>query len=361
MKTKKFLASILAGITAFGIYFADAEVSAASREEIATIQIQKGGSNFKYWEKNSAPLSTLKSYVKDVTDKRSKNFIPVEDRIAVFDMDGTFYCETAPTYSVYMFVLYTILEDPPEKVSDELREEAKVWRESLLSKGITPEVAAGIGRCSWTIFEDMTDEEYYSRVKKFMTTQNVVGLSNLKYGEGFYLPMVEIISYLDANDFTIYIITGTERNMTRILTEDVLPVKKNHIIGYDIPYKWDNSGGEKYFAEGDRILMGISQEEGSHSNHTHIKKIFSIKREIGKQPVLAFGNSKGDYDMLNYTTIGNKYKSAAFIVLCDDIERELGNLPKAENEKALAKKHGWNTISMHDDFKTIYGDNVKKI
>ena len=68
----------------------------------------------------------------------------------------------------------------------------------------------------------------------------------------------------------------------------------------------------------------------------------------------------GDSGMFEYTLQDNKYNSEAFYVLCDDVERELGNLTRAEKDKAFAEKRGWNTISMKNDFKTIYGDNVKK-
>ena len=64
--------------------------------------------------------------------------------------------------------------------------------------------------------------------------------------------------------------------------------------------------------------------------------------------------------MLNYTIDGNKYRAMSFFVLCDDVEREYGNLPKAEKGRKLAEKNGWIKISMRDDFKTIYGDNVKR-
>ena len=90
-----------------------------------------------------------------------------------------------------------------------------------------------------------------------------------------------------------------------------------------------------------------------------MNKVSVIAEEIGKQPVLAFGNSGGDTSMLNYAVYGNKYKSAAFFVLCDDVDRELGNLNKAESCRKLAAENGWQTISMKNDFKTIYGDNVK--
>ncbi|MBQ4421712.1 MAG: haloacid dehalogenase-like hydrolase, partial [Schwartzia sp.] len=90
------------------------------------------------------------------------------------------------------------------------------------------------------------------------------------------------------------------------------------------------------------------------------RKIFSILNQIGKKPVLAFGNSMGDSGMFEYTLQDNPYPSAAFCVLCDDLERELGNTAKADAMKKTADERGWNTISMKGDFKTIYGENVKR-
>ena len=82
--------------------------------------------------------------------------------------------------------------------------------------------------------------------------------------------------------------------------------------------------------------------------------------QIGKKPVLAFGNSSGDSGMLEFTLQNNKYRAESFFVICDDVERELGNLKRAESDRNLALKRGWNPISMRNDFKTIYGDNVKR-
>ena len=90
------------------------------------------------------------------------------------------------------------------------------------------------------------------------------------------------------------------------------------------------------------------------------KKIFSLLNQIGKKPVLAFGNSMGDSGMLEYTLQENPYPCASFLVLCDDTERELGNPKKAEELKGLAVRRGWETISMKDEFRTIYGDGVTR-
>lgn len=91
-----------------------------------------------------------------------------------------------------------------------------------------------------------------------------------------------------------------------------------------------------------------------------MNKVSSIVREIGIQPVLAFGNSSGDYSMFRYTLKDNPYKAEVFNILCDDTQREYGRPERAERDKKTSAENGWNTISMKNDWKTIYGDNVKK-
>ncbi|MBQ9487985.1 MAG: haloacid dehalogenase-like hydrolase, partial [Selenomonadaceae bacterium] len=101
---KKILSAIFAGLMTFNIFGNTDDVQAATRAEIAAIKVTKPA-DFKYWADKSAVKRQIINYVKDVTNKHSKNYIPVEDRIAVFDMDGTILCETAPTSLGYMFVL----------------------------------------------------------------------------------------------------------------------------------------------------------------------------------------------------------------------------------------------------------------
>ena len=91
-----------------------------------------------------------------------------------------------------------------------------------------------------------------------------------------------------------------------------------------------------------------------------MNKVTIITREIGVQPVLAFGNSLTDASMLNYAIHGNKYKALGFMLLCDDLEREYGNAAKAEKMRNDCAQNGWIPVSMRDDWKTIYGENVMK-
>ena len=91
-----------------------------------------------------------------------------------------------------------------------------------------------------------------------------------------------------------------------------------------------------------------------------MNKVAVIEREIGLQPVLSFGNSTGDSSMAEYTISGNKYKSLAFMLCCDDLERENGNEEKANKMYSLCEEYNWTPISMKNDWTTIYGDGVTK-
>ena len=356
MKLKKILGGLLAGMIAFGVTFTD--VDAMPRSEISAIKVSKSG-NFKYWTKDSAVIKQLTGYVKDVTNKKSKNFIPVEDRIATFDMDGTFLCETAPYYFEWMLYLDRALYDPTFNPSAEVRAYAQTIEDAIKHKGkFPPNVDVEEAKAQESVFAGMTPAQYEKYVQNFME-KPVEGLTNLKWGEALYLPMVEVIKYLQANDFTVYIVSGSDRPTCRIVACDLLKIRTNNVIGSDpkmiAVHQDENDGGNYVYKKDDYLVRGHLIEKNLKMN-----KVSYIAKEIGKQPVLAFGNSGGDTSMLNYTVYGNKHKSAAFFVICDDLEREFGNLKKAESCRKLAAENGWTPISMKDDWKTIYGDNVKR-
>ena len=356
---KKILAAIAAGLIAFGSFGA---VDAATRDEIAAIQVRRPA-DFRYWNKNAVPKQKLIEYVKDVTDKRSENFIPVEDRIAVFDMDGTFICETAPCYFEWMLYLERALNDPTYTPSPEDKAYADMVNAEIRAghfmTGKFPKgIDLGEARSQQAVFAGMTPAEYAAYVKRFMD-KPVEGLTNLRWGEAFYLPMVEVIKYLQANNFTVYIVTGSDRPAMRVMACDLLKIPTGQVIGTDpqvlASHQGDVSADNYVYRHDDHLIRGQLTTKNLKMN-----KVVVIEHEIGKQPVLAFGNSGGDASMLNYTITGNKYKSLSFFVICDDLERELGNVDKANGCRKLADENGWISISMRDDFRTIYGDNVRR-
>ena len=358
MKRNRLYAALLAAMIGVGCLTGAPHSEAATRAEIAAVKAPKSG-NLRYWTKNSVAKERLVSYVKDVTNKESKYFIPVADRIAVFDMDGTFVCETAPYYFEWMLYLDRALYDANYKPSEEAREYAEAIENGIRKTGEFPKgVDVGEARAQEAAFAGMAPAEYEAYVRKFME-KPVEGLTNLKWGEAFYLPMVEVIKYLQANDFTVYVVSGSDRPTVRILSCEVLGIAPSRIIGSDPKMiasgQGDKDGLDYLYGKEDYLVRGQLIEKVLKMN-----KVSAIAREIGQQPVLAFGNSSGDSSMLNYTVYGNKYKSAAFMVLCDDLDRELGNIKKADKCRELAETYGWTPISMRDDFKTIYGDDVTR-
>ena len=353
---KKILSAILAGVFAFGSFSIS---DAASREEISAIKVHNA-EDFKYWNEDSATLQKIVNFVEDATNPASENFIPIEDRIATFDMDGTFYCETAPIYFQEAMFFYRALEDknfyaPKDMVNFAKKIQPKVFNKTGLTKAENKKHFEYLTKA----YAGMTDEEYRAYVRNFMQT-NEVGFTNLKRGEAFYLPMVEIISYLSENNFAVYIDSACGVSTTRELIGNIFPIRYDRILGSDFVYTSTNMQKDKtssHFYDRFKEKIIISGEPIKENAKT--QKIISIMNQIGRKPVLAFGNSSGDTSMFEYTLQNNKYNSMAFYVLCDDTERELGKPARAEKEKNFAAQRGYNTISMRDDWKTIYGDNVK--
>ena len=360
MLKKKLLAAALAGMMSLGIMTVGmSESQAATRAEIGAIKVSKKG-NFKYWEKESAAKAAIVDFVKDVTNPRSKNFIPVEDRIAVFDVDGTLMCETAPFYFDWMLPIYRVTQDSSYKATPAERAAVSEWRAAIDENKVTDAMDDVKASLFPKMFKGMTPDEYRSYVKNYIGTTYVEGLSNLKTGEAFYLPMVEVVSYLNANKFTVYIVSGCERETLRTLVDGIMNIEPNHIIGTDHSYTTEKIGNNR----ADQFVYKPSDEleRGNALRDVNVKtnKVYAIQREIGKIPVLAFGNSMGDSSMFNFTLQNKKYRSAAFVLMCDDTTREFGKLTAAENIAKAADEYGWITVSMRDDWTTIYGDNVKR-
>lgn len=313
------------------------------------------------WTDNAPLKSELTAYVKAVTTEGSAEFIPIERRIAVFDMDGTLCCETDPGYFDHKLLYYRVTEDPDykDKASDDEKETAELIKEYFDSGEYPDGLDVKHGTAVATAFKGMTMAEFDSYVKAFRDRPEE-GYTNLKMGQAFYQPMLQVISLLQKNGFTVYIVSGTDRLITRGLCDGMIDIPESQMIGSDESLVASNQGdtdGLKYtFTKDDKLITG-----GEFLiKNLKMNKVSAIEREIGLQPVLSFGNSSGDQAMANYTINNNEYKSAAFMLCCDDTERENGNTEKAEKMKTTCEENGYTAVSMKDDWKTIYGENVTK-
>ena len=319
----------------------------------------------EYWSADSPVAESLRAYVAKVTDESDEeNFIPVKDRIAVFDMDGTLTCETFFTYyDTMMYINYcnTYL-DGNDWVSEKDKEELKEVAES-----ITPEYKAGeaLARDFAKAYSGMTVQELYDYAVEF-GQKETASFNNMRYIDGFYLPMVELVQYLYENDFTIYVISGTERTTSRAIVNNS-PIKDYvtpaHVIGTEFEIKLEGnehtpSNMDYKYGEGGKddqlIVTGGFLQKNLNANKT-----IYIEREIGQRPVLAFGNSGSDTSMMNYALINNQYPSEAYMVVADDTEREWG--PQDWDEKSAEyTAMGYIPVSMKNDFAQIYPEQISK-
>ena len=315
------------------------------------------------WTDSAKAKNELISYIEAITDEKSADFIPVSDRIAVFDLDGTLFCETDPNYFDYTLLKYRVLEDPDykNKASDFEKEVANKIKEQNETGKSFSGLEVDHGKAVASAFSGMTVSEFNAYIQEFKK-QDMPSYTGMKRGEGFYKPMVEVVNYLQANGFTVYIVSGTDRLIVRgIMDNNILNIPNRQIIGSDETIVSSNQGekdGLNYvFADGDELILG-----GDFIiKNLKMNKVSVIMQEIGQQPILSFGNSTGDSSMAEYVTSNNKYKSLAFMLCCDDTEIENGSVSKADKMYALCEEFDWVPISMKNDWKTIYGEGVTYI
>jgi hypothetical protein len=330
-------------------------VEEAAEEEV--VEETAPLAELEYWTEDSAAAASLREYVEAVTDESSDRFIPEEDRIAVFDLDGTIIGELYPSYFEYMMFIHRALYDDTYDAPWDVKAFGAALEEGIRT-GSYPENSERLhAEYAGKAYAGMTPDELIAYTKAFMNTE-AEGFVNLTRGEAFYKPMVSLVEYLDAYGFTVYIVSGSDRTVVRGLIEDKLPIPVNHVIGMSYNLiatgQSDIDGLDYLYTADDQVIRG---------NKLTIKtikmnKVSEIALEIGKVPVLAFGNSSGDLSMAQYVENNDQYEGRAYLVLCDDTGREYGSQEKADSLKQFCDEHGFETISMRDDFATIYGDDV---
>ena len=358
LPTKKILVTVIALVLFAATFSGAIKMVSAQNDPVAKAAADE--SVFTQWNKDSVTVKKLTGYVEDITDKQSKNYIPPEDRIAVFDMDGTLYAELFPTYFEYYMYCWRVLADPDyDDADDDMIEVAETIKEDAFDKSYPDDMAQQHAKSAAKAYSNMTVKEFGDYVTSFVT-RDADGFEGMTYGEAYYKPMAEIIDYLNANDFTCYVVSGSDRAICRLLLEGSFDVPEENIIGTDVAWvasgQGDTDGLSYVYSDTDEVVRSDTLLIKS----IKMNKVSQIALDIGKQPVLSFGNTSGDCSMHNYTMYNNKYKSEAFMLIADDEDRDYGNTDDAEDLRKTWEEDGYNVISMKNEFKTIYGEDVKK-
>ena len=259
---------------------------------------------FAEWNPEAPALKALIEYVEDVTNEESPNYIPPVDRIATFDMDGTLCGELYPTYLEYYMLARRIFCDPTYQPDEEMLEFGRILRDHALDKSFPDGMDVLHGEHAARAYAGMTLTEFADFVTRQLVRE-VDGFEGMTYANTFYLPMIEVVEYLQENDFKVYVCSGSDRFMCRTFIEGVMDIPYEQIIGMDVDVEAKNEDG----ADGLKYVYtsedNIVRTDTLLIKNLKMNKVKAIVKEIGRQPVLTFGNSSGDVSMHKYTSFNN--------------------------------------------------------
>jgi len=294
---------------------------------------------------DTATKKAIGTFVERVTKEGSPDFVPVPERIATFDNDGTLWAEQ-PMYFQLVFAFDRVKALAPQHPE---------WKtEEPFASLLKGDVKAALAGGEKTLLEivmathaGMTTEEFEKIVKDWLATAKHSKTGRL-YTEMVYQPMLELLAYLRANGFKTFIVSGGGVEFMRPWTEKVYGVPPEQVVGSSVKTKFEMRNGQPALVRLPELNF-IDDKTG---------KPIGINSHIGRRPIAAFGNSDGDLQMLQWTTAGSGARFA-LLVHHDDPTREwaydrkspIGTLDKAWDE-AITK--GWTVVSMKDDWKRIY-------
>jgi hypothetical protein len=301
------------------------------------------------WNEGKAKQAVV-DFVKRVTTKGGKDFVLPAERIATFDNDGTLWAEQ-PMYFQLAFALDRVKALAPQRPE---------WKDkepfaSLLKGDLKGALAGGepaIVQIVMATHAGMTTEVFEKTVRDWIATAKHPKTGR-RYVEMVYQPMLELLRYLRANGFKTFIVSGGGAEFMRVFSEKVYGIPPEQVIGSTGKLKFELRDGKPVLVKLPEIDF-IDDKAG---------KPVGIQKHIGRRPILAFGNSDGDLQMLQWTAAGS---GARFMGLVHhtDAEREwaydrkssIGRLDKALDE---AQAKGWTVVDMKDDWKTIFPPESK--
>ncbi len=305
------------------------------------------------WRDTSA-RQAIQDFVTKVIDNNSPGFVPPEERIAVFDNDGTLWCEK-PMYIQLDFILQRWLEmarETPDLAKEQPWKAAVAKDYAWLGNAITkhyrgddsdlPVLMRGIGAA----FSGITVEAFSARAGEFLRTQAHPTLRRL-YSQCGYTPMIELLQFLEANEFTNYIASGGGRDFMRPITSEMYNVPPERVIGssMSLAFRASDTGGD-VLTQPHLDVMDDGPE-----------KPIRIWSRIGRRPILSAGNSNGDVQMLQFTE-GHTHPTLCLLVNHDDADREFDYTAGAEDALKMAQDRGWAVISMKHDWYTVFTTQI---
>ncbi|NDV20215.1 haloacid dehalogenase-like hydrolase [Pseudodesulfovibrio sp. JC047] len=307
------------------------------------VQSPGGQGDLDLW-RDGTVKTVIIDFVENIINESGPGYVPPEDRIATFDMDGTILVEK-PQYVVFDFAERELLKRLEKEPSLKTVQPYKaVLEKDMAYFSHDPAAINSLYTILLYATDGYTDAEYSDALAAYFTQ-----VKDARFGTSYntlvYAPVVQLIDYLKAHQFTVYICSGSDPQFTRGFALKAAHVSPEHVIGTTVLTKWVRNGKRADFVRQHAFVKPINDKEGKPVN---------IRNTIGRVPLFAVGNSGGDYHMLEYSKTAAR--SIQLIVNHDDPDREYQY--KDEAMRAMCEENGWHEISMKQDFKVIFAEEV---
>jgi phosphoserine phosphatase len=296
------------------------------------------------WNEGPAKAAIVE-FVGKVTKQGSQDFVPEADRIAVFDNDGTLWSEQ-PAYFQLLFAIDRVKALAPQHPEWKTQQPFKAVLEGDM-KALAAGGEKGLLTLVMATHAGMTTDEFQKIVKDWLASARHPKFKR-PYNRLVYQPMLELLAYLRTNGFKTFIVSGGGVEFMRAFVEETYGIPPEQVIGSSIKTKYELRNGQPAIVRLAQINF-IDDKDG---------KPVGINQTIGRRPIAAFGNSDGDFQMLEWTTAGQGAR-LGLLVHHDDAEREYAydrNSPFGKLDRGLDEgpKRGWTIVSMKRDWKAVY-------
>lgn len=340
-----FVLVALLATTAVAVLIIEPTWAQTASSSPTTNRTQAGGDPLPSWN-DGVIKQRIIEYVNNVTNPENTNYyIFPEDRVAVFDNDGTMWSEKPIPFQA--FFILDRLEELSKSNPAEIKQNPQI--KQLLEKNFTNLQLSEKDVMSLALLTEsnITQPEFNNMVNMWAKTAQHPQ-TDRRFVEMIYQPMIELVDFLKDNHFKTFIVSGGGIDFVREALSSVYGIPPDQIIGSSIKYQYINGTDS-----GNSTTIFRKQELDSFDNNE--VKPENIQLHIGKVPVLAAGNSDGDLQMLTYTDDNNNHgKSLEILIHHDDGVREYSYDKGAENVLQEAKNKNWSVVSMKDDFVSIY-------
>jgi phosphoglycolate phosphatase-like HAD superfamily hydrolase len=296
------------------------------------------------WNEGTTKTAIIQ-FVQDVTKKGSPDYVAPAERIATFDNDGTLWVES-PMYTQVLFAFERVKELAPKHPEWKTTQPFKALLAGDM-KTVGAEGMEGLMKILMATHSGMTAAEFDKKVTDWLAITKQKKFNRL-YTECIYQPQLELLDYLRANGFKTFICSGGGVAFMRTFTEEAYSIPPEQVIGSSVVTEFQMTNG----------VVSLVRQPKINVNNDKAGKPIGIYQHIGRRPILAFGNSDSDMQMIQYTMAGKGRRMGLFVHHTDadreyayDRKSHVGTLDKALDQ---ADANGWHIVDMKKDWNKIF-------